>query len=128
MITFDQLKIYRKYGGLEDGLARAGRTLEKQLFNINDWGIIADCEQNVELIAKGLTYIEFRNRTVRELRNNFEINAYAEITKSISEILLKMKQQYFETFFNSLVNATERIQDKYFRLPVAYEQGFVFRE
>ena len=39
-----------------------------------------------------------------------------------------MKQDYFEILLNSLLEATEKIQGKYFQLPVAQEQGFVFRE
>lgn len=128
MITIDQLNIYRKYGGLEDGLARAGRTSEKQLFENNDWGKIADSEQNIELIAKGLTSKEFKIRIIQKLHEDFDSNAYAVITSPISEIFLGMKQQHFKTFFNALIAATEKIEDKYFYLPVAYNQEFVFRE
>ena len=39
-----------------------------------------------------------------------------------------MKEQYFQTFYDALVNATEKIGDKYFRLPVAYDEEYVFRE
>lgn len=39
-----------------------------------------------------------------------------------------MKQEYFQTFFDALINATAEIQEKYFQLPVAYDQRFVFRE
>lgn len=39
-----------------------------------------------------------------------------------------MKQEHFQTFLDALVDATVKIQDKYFQLPVASEQAFVFRE
>jgi hypothetical protein len=39
-----------------------------------------------------------------------------------------MKQQYFDIFRNALLTATSQLQEKYFKLPVAYEQQFVFRE
>ncbi len=39
-----------------------------------------------------------------------------------------MKSQHFQTFLEALFIATERIQPKYFILPVAYEEEFVYRE
>ncbi len=128
MISIEQLNIYRKYGGLEDGLARVGLTSEKQLFNNNDWGIITDIEQNIELIAKGLTSNEFKNKAFLGLRKNFDGKAYTEITKPISGIIAEMKQQLFQTFLDCLLAATENITDNYFLLPVAYDKEHVHRE
>jgi hypothetical protein len=89
MITIDKLKVYRKYSGDEDGLARIGRDNEKNLFANNDWGLITDYEQNIELIGKRLTSDEFKNKTIQELRNNSDSYSFIELTKPISEILWK---------------------------------------
>lgn len=128
MITFDQMKIYRKYRGDEDRLARFGGESEIALFTNNDWGLIRDYEQNIELISKRLTSEEFKNKTLKNLRNNSDLHSFIELTKMIPEIVLEMKQHYFDIFLNVLLTATSQLQEKYFRLPVAYEQQFVFRE
>jgi hypothetical protein len=128
MITIDQLKIYRKYGGDIDGLERAGRDSEKRLFENNVWSEIIDSSQSIELISKGLSTIEFRNRTIQYLQKNTDSNAYAEMTKPILPIILKMKQELFQTFLESLLTATQNIQENYFLLPVAYEIDYVHRE
>ncbi len=91
MITLEKLKIYKRYEGDGDMFVRAGRTSQKQLFADNDWGIITDCEQNIELIAKGMTSIEFRNNAIQDMRKNFDSNAFAEITKPISTIILDLQ-------------------------------------
>ena len=39
-----------------------------------------------------------------------------------------MKEEFFLTFLNALLIATERIQPRYFLLPVAYEEEFIYRE
>jgi hypothetical protein len=39
-----------------------------------------------------------------------------------------MKEQDFQTFLEALLSATERIQHKYFLLPVAYKDDYVYRE
>jgi hypothetical protein len=88
MITIEKLNIYKRYEGDEDMFARAGRTSQQQLFDNNDWSSITDCEQNIELIAKGMASIEFRNKTLQELQKNFDSDAFLEITKPISEIIL----------------------------------------
>ena len=49
------------------------------------------------------------------------------MTKNIYNILIEMKQQNFKIFLNALLNATSEIQERYFRLPVAYKD-YVFRE
>lgn len=38
-----------------------------------------------------------------------------------------MKKQHFQTFLDVLISSTDKIQDKYFKLPVAYKD-YVYRE
>lgn len=83
MITIEKLKIYRHYKGDGDSFARSGRNSEKELINDNDWSIITSSEQNIELIAKGLSSSEFRNTAIQIIKNNFDPKAFAEITKPI---------------------------------------------
>ncbi len=40
MITEQKIKIYRKYQGDIDGIARGGRKSEKDLFEEDDWYLI----------------------------------------------------------------------------------------
>lgn len=84
MITIEKLKIYKQYEGDEDMFSRAGRTSHQQLFDKHDWAIITDCEQSIELIAKGMTSVEFRNKTIQDMRKIFDSDAFTEITKMIT--------------------------------------------
>ena len=102
MITIEKLKIYRRYKGDADVFVRSGRTSEKELINDTEWSIITNSEQNIELITKGLTSFEFRNTTIQVINKNFDSNAFAEITKPISSIILELngytseQQKYLE--------------------------------
>lgn len=50
------------------------------------------------------------------------------ILKQVNLRLSIMKSQHFNTFLEALIKATGRIQPKYFLLPVAYKDKFVYRE
>jgi len=39
-----------------------------------------------------------------------------------------MRQQHFDTFFEALLTSTESIKEKYFQLPVAYGEEYIYRE
>ena len=52
MITRQKLKIFDKYGGDIDGLERMGSSLEKELFRNDDWSLIDNSYQDIELINK----------------------------------------------------------------------------
>lgn len=39
-----------------------------------------------------------------------------------------MRQLHFETFLEALLTSTELIQERYFQLPVAYDEEYVYRE
>lgn len=55
MITTEKIKIFNSYGGDSEGLARVGRDSEKKLFDHNDWSVIGNFYQDIELINKRLS-------------------------------------------------------------------------
>ena len=67
MITKDKLNIYKKYSGDIDMWTRTGRKSELKLMNGEDWGIIDELLQNLELIEKGLTSDSYGSQTLNKL-------------------------------------------------------------
>jgi len=70
MITEYKIKIYQKYKGDIDSLARSGSKKEKIIMNNDDWFLIDAFVQDLFLIKKGLTSLEFKNNLNDRLNQN----------------------------------------------------------
>jgi hypothetical protein len=79
-ITIDKLSIYQKYGGDNDGFARAGKEVEKQKLNNEDWALIDDFVQSLNLINNGLASGDFTKRTLTRLAELTDEKAYRQLT------------------------------------------------
>ncbi|WP_162426144.1 hypothetical protein [Pontibacter pudoricolor] len=80
-ITIDKLNIYQKYGGDNDGFARAGKEVEKQKLNSEDWALIDELIQSLELINHGLASGDFAKRTLSRLEELTDEQAYRRFMK-----------------------------------------------
>lgn len=63
-ITVEQLQIYRKYRGDEDGLSRAGSAKEKAAFGSGDWARIAAMIQSIALATSDFASSEFKAKAL----------------------------------------------------------------
>ena len=70
MITSEKLKIYLKYKGDSDSLARIGRHDEKKLMTDSDWSLIDSLIQDINMSAKGMTSIDYSSDLNRRLNEN----------------------------------------------------------
>jgi hypothetical protein len=71
LITIDRLRIYQSYGGDIDEIMRRNRKqeLDKCEGDLDRiWTTIDDSVQNIELIEKGLTSLEFKNGALSKLK------------------------------------------------------------
>ncbi|WP_149272939.1 hypothetical protein [Pareuzebyella sediminis] len=61
-ITKDKLKIYKKYSGNIGSWARLGKRKEYELMSDDDWHLIGELIQELELIEKGLVSEHYKDR------------------------------------------------------------------
>ncbi len=83
MITTEKLKIFDKYKGDIDAFARIGRETEKKDFTDNDWQFIDSLKQDIELINKGLSSYDFSLKTINQIKNSTDKNAFDLLSKQI---------------------------------------------
>lgn len=83
MITTEKLKIFDKYKGDIDAFARIGRETEKTVLTDNDWQLIDSFKQDIELINKGLSSSDFNLKTIAQIKNNTDKNAFDTLSKQI---------------------------------------------
>lgn len=83
MITTEKLKIFDKYKGDIDAFARVGRETEKTVLTDNEWQLIDSFKQDVELINKGLSSSDFNSKTIAQIKNNTDKNAFDTLSKQI---------------------------------------------
>ncbi|MFZ4475389.1 MAG: hypothetical protein ACOYPR_09375 [Saprospiraceae bacterium] len=76
MITTEKIKIFNSYGGDIDALARVGRDYEKKLFDNNDWSLIDNLFQDIELINKRLAAQTYIDQTFVNLKDNCDHDSY----------------------------------------------------
>jgi phosphoenolpyruvate carboxylase len=76
MITIEKIKIFNNYGRDIDGLARVGRDFEKKLFDNDDWSLIDNLFQDIELINKRLAAQTYIVQTFAKLKDNFDHDSY----------------------------------------------------
>lgn len=63
MLTIEKLNIYKKYSGDIDLWARLGKKNEILLMNDDDWKLIDDLVQSLELIKKNVASENFKKET-----------------------------------------------------------------
>jgi hypothetical protein len=76
MITTEKIKIFNSYSGDIDGLARGGRGYEKNLFDTDDWSLIDNLFQDIELINKRLAAQTYIDQTIVKLKDNCDNDSY----------------------------------------------------
>ena len=83
MITIEKIKIFDNYGGDIDGLARVGCDYEKKLFDNNDWSLIDNFYQDIELINKRLAAKTYIEQTFANLKENCDHESFVWFIKRI---------------------------------------------
>jgi len=68
MITEEKIKIFRRYRGDIDSWARSGSKVELSMMNDDDWFMVNELVQDLILVKKGLTSIEFSQNLETRLR------------------------------------------------------------
>ena len=85
-ITLEKLNIFNKYGGDATEFRNMASTAEKSLFDEETWVMLYDLVENLELIEKGLTSAEFKNRILDQLKLAADKEAYTLIVKKIKGV------------------------------------------
>lgn len=72
MITKTKIKIFEKYNGKIDAWARSASKKENSIINDQDWYEISSYIQDLCMIQKDLTSLEFNNTLIDKLKANCE--------------------------------------------------------
>lgn len=84
MITIEKLKVYEKYYGDEDHLARIALENEQELFEKNsDWFEIMNFKQDITIISQNLASEEYRKSSIERMKKLCDNEAFQILTKSI---------------------------------------------
>lgn len=83
MITTEKIKIFNSYGGDSGGLARVGCNSEKKLFDHNNWSVISNFYQDIELINNRLATQNNIEKTIAKLKVNCDNESFDLFTSSI---------------------------------------------
>ncbi len=83
MITKEKLKIFEKYKGDNDAFARIGRDSEKNGFTDNEWQLIDNIKQDIELINKGLSSNDYNSKTINQIKKSTDKSAFELLCKQI---------------------------------------------
>lgn len=67
MITEKKLKMYKKYSGNIESWDRFGKVKDKQIMEYEEWELIDELLQKLEMIEKGLVSENFKNQTLSKL-------------------------------------------------------------
>ncbi len=87
MITREKLRIYKKYSGDSGAWIRFGKKTEFDSMDGEDWAIIDEFLQNLEMIQKGLVSEQFKAQILDKFNATFD----HEETRSE---LIKMIEKY----------------------------------
>ncbi|WP_149304152.1 hypothetical protein [Pareuzebyella sediminis] len=82
-ITKDKLKIYKKYSGNIDSWARSGKRKEHELMSDDDWHLIGELIQELELIEKGLVSEDYKDRILSKFNAACPDEATKQALKSL---------------------------------------------
>ncbi len=69
MITLEKLRIYQRYGGDIDGIARVGSAREKQIISDSDWRDIDMVLQDFAFKKKGIIGESYRVEMEQRLKD-----------------------------------------------------------
>ena len=69
MITKEKIKIFKRYEGDISGWVRSSSKNEKIIMTDNDWYLIDSLLQDLSIVKKGLTSLEFSKSLDDKLRN-----------------------------------------------------------
>lgn len=83
MITRDKLKIYKKYSADIDGWARVGKKSELEIMNDDDWTLIDELLQNLELVEKGLASDSIKSQILDKLNGSCDSDKTKQELKSL---------------------------------------------
>lgn len=83
MITKENLKVFKKYRGDIDMWARFGRRKEKENFSDDDWSLIEDLLQTLEIVEKGLASEGFKSKVLEKLEKNCDSEETQQDLKSL---------------------------------------------
>ena len=67
MLTLEHLKIFQKFGGDIDGWIRQRSEHDKAIMTDNDWRLISEFYENLELIKKGLASEDFKLKVISKI-------------------------------------------------------------
>lgn len=83
MITTEKLKIYKKYSGNIEGWDRFGKKKDKSFLEYEEWELIDELIQNLELVEKGLASDSFKSQTLDKLNSACDSENTKEELKSL---------------------------------------------
>src|SRR4051812_18575549 len=83
MITTEKIKIFNSYGGDIDGLTRNSRSNDHNLISDNEWSLIDNFFQDIELINKGLAAQTYIEQTLLKLKENCDSDSFETLTNKI---------------------------------------------
>lgn len=72
MLTLEKIRVYRKYGGDIDGLARVKNPDDCSLVTDEEWFLIDSLVQKLSLVKNGKASPEFARRISAEVRQCVE--------------------------------------------------------
>jgi len=83
MITLEKIKVFNRYGGDIDGLARNSRSSDHNLITDNEWSLIDNVFQDIELINKRLVAQTYIDQTFVKLKENCDRDSYDTFVSKI---------------------------------------------
>lgn len=85
MITLEKLKIYKKYSGNIESWDRFGKKEDKRFLEYEEWELIDELIQNLEMIEKELVSESFRLQTLNKLIEFCDSKKTQQVLISISQ-------------------------------------------
>jgi len=85
-ITIEKLKIYQRYKGDGDGIARVGSGAERKAFGPDldkPWVTITSKMQDIELIKTGFVSKELKSQMIHDLKKACDDDSFKELTKGL---------------------------------------------
>jgi len=83
MITINKIRIYNRFNGDVEGWARVGTIEEKSIMNDNDWFLIEQFIQGIEVVNKGLASDTFKELLIERLKESCDSDETIQAIKEI---------------------------------------------
>lgn len=85
LLTFDQISVYKKYRGDEDGFSLVATSAEKSLMRDVNWARVSELVQSLSLVQRGTAAGAFAQDIVRDVReacaDQLAIEALLEVAR-----------------------------------------------